>query len=166
MSRACRPTCESPISPSSSFFGINAATESIMMTSTALDLTSISQICIASSPLLGWLTNRVSRFTPSFLPQLGSKACSASMMAAIPLSFCASAAICSASVVLPLDSGPKTSMTRPRGIPRPPSATSSERLPVGIQSISSLLPAPSGMMAPSPNCFSICCKVVFSCEFH
>jgi hypothetical protein len=36
------------------------------MMSTALDLTSISVICIASSPLLGWLTSSVSSCTPSF----------------------------------------------------------------------------------------------------
>jgi hypothetical protein len=36
----------------------------------------------------------------------------------------------SASVVLPEDSGPKTSTIRPRGMPRPPSARSSERAPV------------------------------------
>ena len=38
ISRACRPTCESPISPSSSFLGTRAATESITITSTALRL--------------------------------------------------------------------------------------------------------------------------------
>ena len=117
MSRACRPTCESPISPSSSFFGTRAATESMTITSTAFDLTSISVICMASSPLLGWLTSSISRSTPSFLAQLGSKACSASINAAMPPAFWASATTCRASVVLPLDSGPKTSMMRPRGMP-------------------------------------------------
>ncbi len=73
ISRACRPTCESPISPSSSFLGTRAATESITITSTALDLISISVMCIASSPLPGWLTSSVSRSTPSFLAQLGSE---------------------------------------------------------------------------------------------
>ncbi len=50
ISRACRPTCESPISPSSSFLGTRAATESMTITSTAFDLMSISVMCIASSP--------------------------------------------------------------------------------------------------------------------
>ena len=82
--RACRPTCESPISPSSSFLGTKAATESMTITSTALDLMSISVMCMASSPLPGWLTSSVSSSTPSFLAQLGSRACSASMKAAMP----------------------------------------------------------------------------------
>ena len=43
ISRACRPTCESPISPSSSFFGTRAATESMTITSTALERMSISR---------------------------------------------------------------------------------------------------------------------------
>ena len=38
ISRAWSPTCESPISPSSSFFGTKAATESITITSTAFAL--------------------------------------------------------------------------------------------------------------------------------
>ena len=59
MSRACSPTNESPISPSSSFCGTRAATESTTMMSTALLLMSSSAICIASSPLVGWLTSSV-----------------------------------------------------------------------------------------------------------
>ena len=132
ISRACRPTCESPISPSSSFFGTRAATESMTITSTALDLMSISAMCIASSPLPGWLTSSVSSSTPSFLAQPGSRACSASMKAAMPPLRWAWATTCRASVVLPLDSGPKISTTRPRGMPWPPRAMSSERLPVGM----------------------------------
>ena len=84
MSRACRPTCESPISPSTSLRGTRAATESMTMMSTAFDLTSISAIFSASSPLDGWLTSRLSRSTPMRLAQLGSRACSASMNAATP----------------------------------------------------------------------------------
>ena len=38
-------------------------------------------------------------------------------------------------VVLPLDSGPKISMTRPRGMPLPPRAISRLRLPVGMPSM-------------------------------
>ena len=55
--RACRPTCESPISPSTSARGTRAATESMTMMSTAFDLTSISAIFSASSALDGWLTS-------------------------------------------------------------------------------------------------------------
>ena len=43
--------------------------------------------------------------------------------------------MCSVSVVLPLDSGPKISSTRPRGTPTPPRAMSRLRLPVGMPSI-------------------------------
>ena len=53
-----------------------------------------------------------------------SSACSASMNAASPPSFCASAMTCSESVVLPDDSGPKISMMRPRGRPPTPRAAS------------------------------------------
>ncbi len=53
--------------------------------------------------------------TPSFLAYSASRACSASMKAAMPPSFWASAMMWSASVVLPDDSGPKISTTRPRG---------------------------------------------------
>ena len=48
------------------------------------------------------------------------------MNAATPPSFWACDATVSASVVLPEDSGAKISTMRPRGMPRPPSATSSE----------------------------------------
>ena len=51
---------------------------------------------------------------------------------ASPPSFCASAITCSAMVVLPDDSGPKTSTTRPRGMPPTPSAASIEIDPVEI----------------------------------
>ena len=60
--------------------------------------------------------------TPSFLAYSASSACSASMNAAMPPARCASAMTCSASVVLPDDSGPKTSTTRPRGKPPMPMA--------------------------------------------
>ena len=101
------------------------------MISTALLLMSISVMCIASSPEPGWLTSSVSNCTPSFLAQEGSRACSASMKAAMPPSRWALATTCRASVVLPLDSGPKISTTRPQGMPWPPRAMSNERLPVG-----------------------------------
>ena len=51
--RACRPMCESPMSPSISAFGVNAATESTITTSTALERTNMSQISSACSPVSG-----------------------------------------------------------------------------------------------------------------
>ena len=74
--------------------------------------------------------------TPSRLHQDGSSACSASMNAATPPFRWALATACSAIVVLPLDSGPNSSMIRPRGSPLPPSARSSESAPVEIPSTS------------------------------
>ena len=105
-------------------------------------------MCIASSPLPGWLTSSVSSSTPSFLAQLGSRACSASMKAAMPPAFWARAMTCRASVVLPLDSGPKISTIRPLGMPCPPRAMSSDRLPVGMPAIGPFMPVPSGMIEP------------------
>ena len=52
--RACRPTWESPISPSISARGTSAATESITTTSTAPVRTSVSAISSACSPVSGW----------------------------------------------------------------------------------------------------------------
>ena len=75
----------------------------------------------------------------------------------MPPSFWASAMICSVMVVLPDDSGPKISTTRPRGTPPTPSAASKEIEPVlivEIGTIASLLPR--RMIEPLPNCFSIC----------
>jgi len=66
MSRACRPTCVSPISPSSSALGTSAATESITMAENALLRTSISQISSACSPVSGCERMRLSVSTPSF----------------------------------------------------------------------------------------------------
>src|ERR1700679_1280309 len=65
--------------------------------------------------------------------------------------------ICSVMVVLPEDSGPKISTTRPRGTPPTPNAASKEIEPVlmvEIGTIASLLPR--RMIEPLPNCFSIC----------
>src|SRR5439155_23101480 len=48
---------------------------------------------------------------------------------------------------------------RPRGTPPTPSARSSPIDPVGLTSIpAGVSPSPSFMMAPLPNCFSICCS--------
>src|SRR5262245_27008728 len=65
-------------------------------------------------------------------------------------------------VVLPDDSGPKISMMRPRGTPLPPKARSMLKAPVEIPSISRLVLSPSCMIAPLPNCFSICCRAPFN----
>src|SRR6266699_3223334 len=141
--RACKPGSESPISPSISAFGTKAATESTTTTSTAPDRTRISVISRPCSPVSGWETSRLSMSTPSFFAYSTSSACSASMYAAAPPWRWAFATTCSASVVLPLDSGPKISVTRPRGMPPIPIAASR-------------LIAPVGMMAPLPQVFSIC----------
>ena len=156
MSRACAPTVTSPISPSSSAFVTRAATESSTITSSALERTNVSQIRSASSPELGWDTSRSSRLTPNFFAYCGSRACSTSMKAARPPRFCACAMTVSVKVVLPDDSGPKTSTTRPRGKPPTPSARSIRMFPVGMTSISTILSSPRRMMAPSPKSLAIC----------
>ena len=61
------------------------------------------------------------------------------------------------SVVLPEDSGPKTSTMRPRGTPPMPSARSSESAPVGIAATRTCAPSsPMRMTVPLPNSRSIC----------
>ena len=61
------------------------------------------------------------------------------------------------SVVLPEDSGPKTSTIRPRGMPPIPSARSSESAPVGIAAHFTSAPSsPMRMIVPLPNSRSIC----------
>src|SRR5437870_12881167 len=78
------------------------------------------------------------------------------MKAAVPPVFWASAIVCSMSVVFPDDSGPKISMTRPRGSPPVLSARSSPSEPDGMTGTSGgASVAPSFMMDPLPNCFSI-----------
>ena len=64
MSRACRPGRESPMSPSISARGTSAATESMTMTSTALERTSASVISSACSPVSGCDTSRSSILMP------------------------------------------------------------------------------------------------------
>ena len=59
------------------------------------------------------------------------------------------------SVVLPEDSGPKISTTRPRGMPPIPSAASTASEPVGITAIVVSGRSPSRMIEPFPNCRSI-----------
>ena len=68
--------------------------------------------------------------------------------------FCASAIICSVIVVLPEDSGPKISITRPRGTPPTPNAASKEIDPVEITEIGTTSFEPNRMIEPLPNCFS------------
>ena len=157
MSRACNPTLWSPISPSISALGTRAATESTAMMSTAFDRTSMSVISSACSPVSGWETSRLSMSTPSACAYFASRACSASMNAAVPPALCAFAIMCSTSVVLPDDSGPKTSTIRPRGTPPIPSARSSESEPVANDPRPSCMGcgSPSRMMEPLPNCRSI-----------
>src|SRR4051795_6278460 len=78
------------------------------------------------------------------------------MKAQIPPFFWPSATVCSASVVLPEDSGPYISTTRPRGRPPTPSAMSSPSEPDEMVSTSmerSFLP--SFITEPLPNCRSI-----------
>src|SRR6267143_224228 len=157
MRRACRPGSESPMSPSISALGTSAATESITTTSTAPERTRISVISSPCSPVSGWETSRLSMSTPSFLAYSTSSACSASMYAAAPPRRWAFATRCSASVVLPLDSGPKISVTRPRGMPPIPMAASRLIAPVGMTSTRTRgESAPIRMMAPFPQVFSIC----------
>ena len=65
ISRACRPTWESPISPSSSARGTSAATLSITTRSMAPERTSVSAISSACSPASGWAISSSSTFTSS-----------------------------------------------------------------------------------------------------
>ncbi len=64
--RAWSPMKESPISPSSSFLGTRAATESMTITSMALERASVSAMLRASSPQSGWEMRSSSRLTPIF----------------------------------------------------------------------------------------------------
>ena len=66
ISRACRPTWLSPISPSISARGTSAATESMTMMSSAPERISMSAISSACSPVSGWDTSSPSVSTPSF----------------------------------------------------------------------------------------------------
>ena len=106
ISRACKPTCDWPISPSISACGTKAATESITTTSTPSESINMLAISNACSPVSGCDTSSSSTSTPSALAYIGSSACSASINAATPPAFCASAAICNDNVVLPELSGP------------------------------------------------------------
>ena len=64
-------------------------------------------------------------------------------------------------MVLPEDSGPKISTTRPRGIPPMPSAVSRASDPVGMtDDVVPRAGRPSRMIEPLPNCRSICVSAV------
>ena len=58
ISRACRPMCASPMSPSISALGVSAATESTTIRSIAPVRTSVSAISSACSPQSGCETSR------------------------------------------------------------------------------------------------------------
>src|SRR6202051_543138 len=73
----------------------------------------------------------------------------------MPPAFCASAITCRVIVVLPEDSGPNTSTTRPRGNPPTPSAASTEIDPLEITVTERALREPSCHTEPLPYCFSI-----------
>ena len=152
--RACAPTCTIPISPSISLRGTSAATESTQIKSTADDRTSVSTTSSAISPVSGWHTITSSTFNPSLWLYSGSNACSASIIATVPPSFCISAIACSASVVFPDDSGPYISTILPRGNP-PPSAMSSVIAPLGNVATFAFPASPRRMIAPAPKLLSI-----------
>src|SRR5579864_4441066 len=79
------------------------------------------------------------------------------MNAAWPPIFCASAITCRDMVVLPPDSGPKISITRPRGNPPTPKAESRLIEPVGITLTGTRTSRlPNRTMEPLPYDFSIC----------
>src|ERR1700719_287254 len=79
------------------------------------------------------------------------------MNAAWPPIFCASAITCRDMVVLPPDSGPKISITRPRGNPPTPKAESRLIEPVGITLTgTNTSRLPNRTMEPLPYDFSIC----------
>ena len=155
ISLACKPTWESPISPSISALGTSAATESTTIISIAPLLISASAISSACSPVSGWDIIKLSMSTPNAFAYTGSSACSASINAAIPPCFCASATVWSATVVLPEDSGPYTSIILPFGSPPIPTAISRPIDPVDITSIAIDVASPSFITDPLPNSFSI-----------
>ena len=151
------------MSPSISLLGVSAATESTTIRSTEPERTRASVISRACSPVSGWEIRRSESCTPRRCAYWTSSACSASMKAHVPPIFCISAMTCRESVVLPEDSGPNTSMMRPRGRPPTPSARSRPREPVDTVSMSSTsAPSAMRMMAPLPNCFSILASATLS----
>ena len=106
MSRACRPMCESPMSPSISAFGTSAATESMTTTSTAPERTRISQISSACSPVSGCEIEQALDIDAELLRVLHVERVLRVDERGDAPAFCAFATTCRQSVVLPLDSGP------------------------------------------------------------
>src|ERR1700675_1608232 len=75
----------------------------------------------------------------------------------MPPVFCASAMTCKVMVVLPEDSGPNTSTTRPRGNPPTPKAASNEIAPVEITEMGTIASFyTNSMIDPCPNTYSFC----------
>src|SRR3989344_5286769 len=89
--RAWSPMNCAPISPSISALGVRAATESTTMTEIMPERTRLSRMFNASSPLSGWEIRSSFTLTPNLAAYSGSRACSASMNAALPPLFCARA---------------------------------------------------------------------------
>ncbi len=106
MSRACSPTFCSPISPSISALGVKAATESITTRSTSPLRAKSSASSRPCSPESGCVNSSRDGSTPRALAYSRSRACSASMKAAMPPRFCTSTIAWRVSVVFPDDSGP------------------------------------------------------------
>ena len=155
ISRACRPTWLSPISPSISARGTSAATESMTMRSSAPERTSMSAISSACSPVSGWETSRASVSTPSFFAYSGSSACSASMKAAMPPACCALATACRARVVLPR--GLRAVDLDHAAARQPADAERDVERdgPGGDDLDRGSAASPRRITAPLPNCFSI-----------
>ena len=103
----------------------------------------IDELDRTDEPFEAFLLEVLSDFQVT-IPELGP------MKAATPPVFWALATTVSASVVLPEDSGPKISMMRPRGRPRPPSARSRLSAPVAIEGIGSSESPSSFMIEPLP----------------
>ena len=154
MSRACRPTCVSPISPSISARGTSAATESMTITSSALERMSMSAISSACSPVSGWAMSSSSTLTPMARRRPGpwrarrrcrrtSRRCAGPRPPrAWPAWTC------------PTTRG-RRSRPRPRGRPPMPRARSRRARRWGSVDADVAVLSPSRMMAPLPNCLSI-----------
>ena len=105
--RACPPTCDSPIAPSSSVWGIRAATESMTTRSTAPERTSMSAISRGLLAVVGLRDEQFVGFDAK-APGIGhvKRVFGVDEGAAVPPSFWHSAMTCRVRVVLPEDSGP------------------------------------------------------------
>ena len=154
ISRACRPTSWSPISPSISAFGTSAATESTTITSTALLRTRSSATSSACSPLSGCETSRSSTSTPS-LRVLGVEG----VLRVNERRRAAGLLRVGDDVDAPASSCPRIPARRSRSRGRAArrrrrAPCRSETEPVGIMPTSKVCPAPRRITAPLPNCRS------------